>query len=197
MAELGQTADVARQGAGAGDRDDPLRVAEGDPLRQQSAHRMAEDVRPAPAEGVQDGDGVVRHVLGGVGGPALAEQPADRAAAVSAAAVRGGRHPVGLAGVPLVVGHHVEAEVEQSRDQLPRPPEPGRAEAHHQQQRLPAGTAEVLVGDPDAAVLGEACLGHGRLPSALKHLRTLYANPMRTSTLFANNARGSAARHAP
>jgi hypothetical protein len=91
-----------------------------------------------PAEHVQDGDGVVGHVLSGVGGRATAEQRGQRVADRDVVEVGG------AAGVATVEGGHVEAGVDQRGDQAVGPIEAGHTEPHDQQQRVTAGTAEVV-----------------------------------------------------
>ena len=57
-----------------GERANPVGMAQGDALRQEATHREAEHVGAAPSDGIHDGDGVVGHVLRGVGGRTATDQ---------------------------------------------------------------------------------------------------------------------------
>ena len=54
---------VAAGGAGQRQRPEPVGVLDGQHLGDVAAHGMAEDMGPADALGVEDGDGVGRHLL--------------------------------------------------------------------------------------------------------------------------------------
>ena len=58
---------VAAGGAGQGQRPEPVGVLDGQHLGDVAAHGVADDVGPADPLGVEDGDGVGRHLLQRVG----------------------------------------------------------------------------------------------------------------------------------
>ena len=65
--------DIAGQGGRGHNTADAVGMAQGDPLGDDAAQRVAEDMGGRAVEVIEDGDGVVGHVLGGVGLAALAE----------------------------------------------------------------------------------------------------------------------------
>ena len=121
-------------------------MPQGGALGQLAAHRVAEQVRRVPAEGIEDRDRIIGHVLGGVSGRAPAQYRGDRAGGP------GVREMGGLAGVALVVGGDMEAAADQLIDQALRPPESRHRQAHDQQERLAPGTAKIGEPDPHLAV---------------------------------------------
>ena len=124
----------------------PAGMPQGGALGQLAAHRMAEQVRGVLAQGIQDRDRIIGHVLGGVSGGASAQYRGDRAGGP------GIREMGGLASVALVIGGDMEAPAHQLIDEARRPPESRHREAHDQQERLAPGTAKIGERDPHLAV---------------------------------------------
>jgi hypothetical protein len=127
-------------------------MPQGGALGRLAAHRMAEQVRRVPAEGIEDRDRIIGHVLGGVSGGAPAHYRGDRAGGP------GIREVGGLASVALIIGGDMEATAYQLIDQARRPPESRHRQAHDQQERLAPGAAKIGESDPHLAVAGVAGL---------------------------------------
>ena len=110
-------------------------MPQGGALGQLAAHRMTEQVRRVPAEGIQDRDRVIGHVLGGVSGGAPAQYRGDRAGGPGIRET-GIREMGGLASIALVIGGDMETTAHQLIDQPRWPPESRHRQAHDQQERL-------------------------------------------------------------
>ena len=112
-----------------------------DKLRDETAHRRADDVRRRDVEGVEHARGVVRKVV-------------ERVRRLRVASVRSGDvgrprglHPGREAGVAIVVADDVEAALHQLVDEALIPRGELGAEAHDQQQRLVLWVSVDLVLD--------------------------------------------------
>ena len=93
-------------------------MAQSRTLGHLPAHRVAEQVRRVPAEGIQDRDRVIGHVFGGISRRVPAHYRGKRAGRPRVREMRG------LPGVTLIVGGDVKATVRELGDQGVWPPEP-------------------------------------------------------------------------
>ncbi len=112
-------------------------------LRDETSHRRTDDVRGFDAEGVEQSDSIVGHVIQAV--------CRFRVAAKRSRHVRGARrlHSCGQAGVAIVVADDVEAAGRELLAEVLFPAEHLGAEAHHEQERCVFRIPKRLVLDVD------------------------------------------------
>lgn len=142
--DVGVEVDVEPAAQHHGQTAQPVVVVERDDLGDGRPHRQADDMGPADAPAVEDGDRV---------GGQLAE----------AVGVRGEVAGGGAAGVAVVVADDVEAAVGQPPGELVGPAEGGEVAAHDEQQRRVRRVTEVVAPQLDVPARHDA-FGHVSTP---------------------------------